>query len=376
MMTASRSHLPLVDALRAVASQLIVLHHLAFYGPMSDVAYSLAPALFNWLYEDARIAVQVFLVVGGYLSARSLAKHQHFQSERPLFLVWNRYCRLALPMLAAIGLAIASAAAARALIQLESTPAAPGALQLLAHALLLQNMLGYESLSAGIWYVAIDFQLFSLMVFLLWLSRLVGTDSRGNQLLVPVFLFALTLASLFHFNRDAAWDDWALYFFGAYGLGALTFRASRQERSLLWLGIIAAIGLAALLLDFRSRIAVALLVALLLGFIRDDGIANHCLEGRLVAFLGRISYSVFLVHYPVCLLVNALFARFASDSPLINVCGLFIAWGASILSGALFHRHVESPAGEWMVRSAASRNVINRQPDDKSASATPSRQFP
>ena len=35
--------LPFIDALKALASQLIVLHHLAFYGPMSDYARSLAP---------------------------------------------------------------------------------------------------------------------------------------------------------------------------------------------------------------------------------------------------------------------------------------------------------------------------------------------
>ena len=32
-----------LDLLRAIAAQLIVLHHLAFYGPLSDTAYDLAP---------------------------------------------------------------------------------------------------------------------------------------------------------------------------------------------------------------------------------------------------------------------------------------------------------------------------------------------
>lgn len=72
-MRASDSRLAFIDALKAVASQLIVLHHLAFYGPMSDVANGLAPALFSWLSQDARIAVQIFLVIGGFLAARTLA---------------------------------------------------------------------------------------------------------------------------------------------------------------------------------------------------------------------------------------------------------------------------------------------------------------
>jgi peptidoglycan/LPS O-acetylase OafA/YrhL len=190
------------------------------------------------------------------------------------------------------------------------------------------------------------------MVALLWLARHAPAADAYRHL-APVLVSALTIASLFHFNRDAAWDDWALYFFGAYGLGVLAFWASQRERSHLWLGAVATMGLAVLLVDFRSRIAVALFVALLLGFARHSGIAQQWLEGRPLAFLGRISYSVFLVHYPVCLVVNAAFVRFAAADPLINAFGLFLAWSTSILAGALFHRYVEQSATLWQNRYAA-----------------------
>lgn len=345
------ARMPLIDAFKAVASQLIVLHHLAFYGPMSEAAYGLAPAYFDWLYEDARIAVQVFFVVSGFLAARSLTRGGESSAEHSLILVWNRYCRLTLPLLAAIGLAVACATLARAWMPFESIPAAPSVPQLLAHASLLQNLLGYETLSAGVWYVAIDFQLFALMVVLLWLARR-APAAGAFRYLAPVLVSALTIASLFHFNRDAGWDNWALYFFGAYGLGGLAFWASGRKRRFLWLGAITALGLAALLLDFRSRIAVALFVALVLGSARDSVAAQRWLEARPLAFLGRISYAVFLVHYPVSLVVNAGFARFAPGDPLTNAFGLFLAWGASILAGALFHRYVEQPAGLWQRRLA------------------------
>ena len=37
--------LPYIDALKAVGAQLIVLHHLAFYGPMTDWTHRLLPGL-------------------------------------------------------------------------------------------------------------------------------------------------------------------------------------------------------------------------------------------------------------------------------------------------------------------------------------------
>lgn len=331
------TRLPLIDALKAIAAQLIVLHHLAFYGPMSDTAYGLAPALFDWLYENGRLAVQVFLVVGGFLAARSLASRHSRPIEQPLLLIWRRYCRLAIPLMAALVLAVACAAAARALLPLPSTPAAPSLLQLLAHLLLLQDLLGYEALSAGVWYVAIDFQLYALMVALVWLFR--------QRAVLPIA--ALAIASLFHFNRIAAWDAWVLYFFGAYALGALACWASERKRALPALALMTAVVALALMLDFRSRIAVALVSAVLLGltFRRVPSLSS-----RPLAFLADISYSVFLVHYPVCLVVNAAFGRAFPADPAANALGLLVAWGLSLLAGALFHRHVETPAGALLGR--------------------------
>ena len=57
-----------IDLAKALASQLIVWHHLSLYGPMCDVARSLAPTTLDLLNEHARLVVQVFLVVGGFLA--------------------------------------------------------------------------------------------------------------------------------------------------------------------------------------------------------------------------------------------------------------------------------------------------------------------
>src|SRR5690606_24064605 len=61
------------DCLKGLACATIVWHHLAYYGPMSDVAHPVLPGLLDWLYNYGRMAVQVFLVLGGYLAAASLA---------------------------------------------------------------------------------------------------------------------------------------------------------------------------------------------------------------------------------------------------------------------------------------------------------------
>jgi peptidoglycan/LPS O-acetylase OafA/YrhL len=66
----------LIDAIKASGCLLIVLHHMAFYGPMSDVVAVAWPAVLDWLYDQGRLAVQFFLVCAGFLTAGSLARYE------------------------------------------------------------------------------------------------------------------------------------------------------------------------------------------------------------------------------------------------------------------------------------------------------------
>jgi peptidoglycan/LPS O-acetylase OafA/YrhL len=348
-----------IDALKAVSSQLIVLHHLAFYGPMSDAAHGLAPGLIDWLSDYARMAVQVFLVVSGFLAVRSLAPDGRLEVRHPVATVWRRYLKLVPPYAVAILVAIVGAAAARTWMSHDSIPAAPHLLQFVAHLLLLHNLLDFDALSAGVWYVAIDLQLFALLVAVLWLARglgqtfVTGPEQGGVSRLGVALVVVLAVASLFGFNRDAGLDAWAIYFFGAYGMGALAWWASDEGRSRLPVLALGLLGLAALMVDFRARIALALATALLLALARRGGWMDRLPASRLTAYFGKISYSVFLVHFPVCLMVNALVSHFVPDMPVLNALGMVVAWVASNMAGAVFYRYVESADLAGALRNVA-----------------------
>ena len=344
----------LINLLKAVAAQLIVLHHLAFYGPMADQARPLMPELIDWLDEYGRIAVQVFLVVGGFLAAKSLSPQAHPGIAHPVGTIWRRYIKLAPPFMMAMLLAIAASALAGQWMTHESISAPPTLPQLSAHALLLHDVLGYEALSAGAWYVAIDFQLYALVTLLLWgAGRFAGPHIQ--RWLVPAAVALCVGVSLFYFNRDAGWDVWAPYFIGSYGLGMLAWLASdparRPGEARLLLAMIVVPTLVALALDFRSRIAVALVVACVLFLFGRIKLAD--VRSQAWAFVNRmatISFSVFLVHFPVCLVVNAAFTRFVSDQPHEQALGMLVAWFASLAAGAAFYRWVEAPLGQGLAR--------------------------
>ena len=351
-MPRTNHRLPLIDALKASAALLVLLNHFSSYGPLAAAGHAALPGLFAWGYDYGRMAVQVFLVVAGFLAARALSPNGEALAGSPLPLIGKRYQRLVVPYLTALALAIAAAAIADIWLDDEVIPAPPSLPQLLAHGLLVHGLLGFAALSAGVWYIAIDFQLFALMAVLLW----AGQRAR----LAPALVLAVGAASLFWFNRDAGWDNWALYFFGAYGLGAAAWWASDRRQPLAWTAIIAVVASAALVTDFRLRLALALAVALLLAGGRRGGWLERWPDVAPLNFLGRISYALFLVHFPVLLLANALYAGLGLTSPGAALAVLLLAVASSVGLATLFHRWLESPAAGRRLGAAWARRFGQR----------------
>ncbi|RTL56392.1 MAG: acyltransferase [Rhodocyclaceae bacterium] len=331
------SRFPLADAMKAIAAQVIVLHHLAHYGPMSDVAAELAPGLFAWLDQYGRMAVHVFLAVAGYLAARTFAPAGVPAISELLPQIGRRYLRLAVPYAAALVLAIVLSSVARQLMQHDSISAPATVPQVVAHLLFLQGLLDFEALTAGAWYLAIDFQLFALLAFTLWLLQRLGWGRA-----MPWVVALIGLASLIHFNRQSDWDDWALYFFGSYALGALAYWGTLEQRGRLNTVLMMVIGCIALAADFRWRILVALVSAILLLAPPRAQWFSTLLQSRPLVFLGRISFSTFLVHFPVCLVVNAVFIRIFPENPVANTLGVLLAWVGSIGAGAVFEHFIHA----------------------------------
>ncbi len=335
-MSATDNRMPLIDALKGVAAQIILLHHLVSYGPLSKVANAMAPVTAGFLFDYGRMVVQVFLVIGGYLAVRALLGASASSTIHPARLIWRRYVRLVIPFAAAMVIAILGAAMARLWLADDAIPATPTFAQVLAHVLLLHGVFDVPALSAGVWYVAIDLQLYALLTLLVWSGMRFG--ARTAQGLVVL----MAMASLFVFNRNDDFDAWAIYFFASYGLGALVWWGSVQGRALRWLPLIVGVTLLGLLLDFRLRIALALVVALLLAITTLRPEFGRRPDSALLAWLGRISYSVFLVHFPVCLVANAFFARFTDGGNGAALAAMIAAWGGSLLLGTVFHRYVEA----------------------------------
>lgn len=380
--TIFRASNPLIDLFKVLAAQLITLHHLACYGPLAQATEKLAPNLAEGLFTYARMVVQVFLVLGGYLAARSALNlvdglfdvaHQRKPQAQPLNLIANRYLRLTIPFLAALVIAVFCSAFVRHTLGDEFVPAAPTQTQWIAHIFLLHGVLGFDSLSAGAWYVAIDFQLFVLLIGLMAYgqrrAREQGKPPSGLERGIGLIL-GMGLLALFWFNRDTRFDNWAVYFFAAYALGFAaycieqstiqkTLPLSSASRTALYLFFAAVV--LALCIDFRGRLLVALCVALALIFCQQATWLSRLPQQALQKF-GQISYAQFLVGFPVLLVINSLLTHFVESIDHINGFGLTMIWLATwaitVLVARVFYAQIEVPAHTLKIELTLLNKII------------------
>jgi len=340
-----------IDLLKAVGCILIVLRHMAFYGPMSDVVAQAWPGLMSWLAQHARLAVQVFLVCSGFLTAQIMLSLSDVTASNVLRMCGRRYLRLALPLLAALSLTVLLSEMIRPSFQHDSLSAVPEGWQALTHVLFLQHLLGAEALSAGVWYVAIDFQLYVTALLVAWLAQSLARQGWGSVLHWQAgWVAMLTAFSLVYWTHLQALEDLALFFWGAYGMGWLSWYArtgwSVLQRSLVWL----ALGALCALFDVKGRaltawsVSALLLVMPMLG--SDLPQATH-LGRRVVQWLSRISYPVFVVHFGVSLLVNAKVSALWPGSMVLNALGMTAALVLSLGAGDVLHRLTEQGPATW-----------------------------
>ncbi len=337
-----------VDVLKVVAAQLIVWHHFSAYGPMSDTMTLVWPQLMDWLYRYGRLAVQVFLVVGGYLAAQSVMNKP---MTRPLTAIVKRYLRLVPFYLLALALISLAVAMSRHTIHASWLPSEPTVWQFLAHGLLMHDLLGFEALSSGAWYVAIDFQLYALLMAL---CHLFYTE---NYQRLSVAIALLCCASMWQFNRVEGLDIWALYFFAAYGLGVLAAWAKRSafETRVFWLTALLAVG--ALWMEYRSRLSLALVTAVWL-VIKPKRKVQWTPIKRILHRLSNSAYVLFLTHFGVIVLFSDMWNKSHFYDPYMAFGLTIFAWLCCVGLGLFMHEKAEVPMHHWVAQK--SKQLLGR----------------
>ena len=318
---------------------------------MAEDARQFLPGVMTWLFEYGRYAVQIFLVMGGYLAAQSLTRTSDIRNPRTaLKLIFNRYLRLFAPYVVALLITILCAWVTRFWVQDEFVGESETLGQFLAHLFFLQGILGLDSISAGAWYVAIDWQLYAVLAIMLGMFP-------GFRSLIWVSTI-LIVASLLYFNRLSDYENYFIYFIGSYGLGVLAQLAKNDvdpAANRLARILIIIIGLVILVSSFdhlwiRNILAYFVAIALIVWGGRAYKDEKHAKMHNLVFSIlwgSRRSYCAFLLHFSFILLANTLYIAWGMDQRhdgAMALAMMFLALVASWVAANYLYRLVEVPS--------------------------------
>jgi peptidoglycan/LPS O-acetylase OafA/YrhL len=158
----------------------------------------------------------------------------------------------------------------------------------------------------------------------------------------------VAVLSLFLWNGAVAHEIYATYFFGIVFLGTLAGLAvaGRIPPAIFWAYVAAvAVAAGAAVVQSRPHLAVALVagVAIYLLARRQSSAASPADSLPLLGWLGRISYALFLVHYPTIWAVTSVARGIGGDKAAASWPSLVAAVAASLVAAVLLHRLVEVP---------------------------------
>ena len=382
------SRLGWLDALRGLAALVVVFDH-ASYTFMADFRRELMPQ-----FNTSRYGIMVFFLVSGYIIPASLERRGSIRT------FWTgRFFRMYPLWAAAVTALIATHL--MGLARLPDLGGHSAATVAVAHATMLQELLGAPNLLLTLWTLSYEMAFYLLVVALFTIRRhrqsaalavtlavlaavsvaahtvlrpsaLSGTVGTGTSVAVAAIAMAVAVCCasagspvlrrfggvlggglalvLVVFNGTVpTWEG--LVILAVMFLGTAVYRADRQQTSRrLATGtavvvITCAVGSAYRFGDgdhFTRRGWITAFVLAVLTFGAALALRHRRFPRPLTA-LGTISYSVYLVHPVLLAVIDHTVGRQQRDSPVLLAAFFLVLLPLC----ALTHRYIEAPSQDW-----------------------------
>ncbi len=346
----SGDRMTFIDGLRGVACLSVVLCHFSVPG-ISQIAAVLQetfPKFIVSILRHGELGVEIFFVLSGLVIAYSLR-------NRPLGakFVWRFAARRAIRLDPPYHLTLCVMAAQAAWLLPDTFcqlgPWFGGTPGVWANVFYLQDILRQPHILSIAWTLCLEIQFYLALVLLVWLAQALRRWLQRHQAWNPgpiafilVFgpLAVLSIVAWFpSLSNFTFLGTWFRFFLGALTWWAMEGRIRKEVPGIL---ILALLVLGSYTEDPRS--IVAALTALLILVSHARGSLSRWLGAPLWQFLGRISYSLYLVHFMVAIPLTNWLWSLGPPSPAMAVTLLGAGTALSILTAWLFYCYIERPS--------------------------------
>ena len=310
----ARPRLAGLDGVRGLAAAYVVVNHV-FLRTFPGYPADHAPFWAGW-FIYGRFAVVVFIVLSGFSLALSPARHGWRLDATSRFA--QRRARRILP---AYWAALAFSLAIAWLIVPQPGYGVPDAKSVIVNGLLVQNIVGARSPNAAFWSMAVEAQLYLLFPLLLLIVRRRGAIimvATVTLIVAAVGIVGPHVARLDTFVIQSPPDLAALFAVGMLSAGIVGASSARRSWPWHWLALAAVVPVIAAIwwqgsvwtLDhlFWVDLALGPAIACLLAALATGRPASllKLLDARPMRNLGGSSYSLYLTHAPILIVVYKL----------------------------------------------------------------------
>jgi len=337
-------HVPALDGLRGIAVLLVVTSHLNLLVPRLDITRI---GLVDGVIEGGYLGVDLFFVLSGFLITALILSEERGRGE---IRFGSFYARRALRLLPALYFMLLCHAAYTLLTELNWDQELASLRAAVFYYSNWQVVFDLQSVATGtnhLWSLAVEEQF-----YLVWPVVLVGLfglqrSARTVAVALVTAIVGIALWRAHLWNQGAHWlelfvrtDTRADTLLVGALLGSLWVRAATPRRGVVtagWVGLVVAVGYLATVeassgFSFKGGSTLfAVAVALVLLAVLDGGWApTRVLETRPLRAVGRVSYGLYLWHFPMFHAV----ARYGGDLPegARVVIGLTLSAAATLVS--------------------------------------------
>lgn len=276
------------------------------------------------------LGVEVFFVISGFVIPYSMYRAGYKISQAGRFL-GKRVVRIEPPYILSILMVIALNYISTLSPYYRGEPFHLDFTGLALHLGYLNAFFHYNWLNDVYWTLAIEFQYY--LIIALSFPLLI----HSKKIYSFIFLLIFGVASFFVKEHSLIFSYSLLFIIGIimfqFYIGYLS---SKQFGILMMVLFILLFGM------FDQRYVVAALLPFFFVFYID-------LDDKLSKFLGKISYSLYLVHIPIGGRVINLIETFTQNE-LLRSLGVFVAIIVSIFASWIFFKVIEEPAIKWAKR--------------------------
>lgn len=325
-----------VDGMRALAALSVFAFHvlgpaLADLGPLgAKIAESVIPF--------GKYGVQVFFVLSGFVIAHSL-RSAVVTPGFVLRFVARRSIRLDPTFWVTIAVTLGSVFLSNHLDRSRQIPYPP-ALEVAANLLYLQDVVGYPRVLEVSWSLCIEIQLYIVFVCLLGVINRIRMPAAAVSGVIAVFVGSLLGA----FLSGLPGQVWFISYLYLFLVGAVVaWHGSGRLGAAPVLLSVTLVAVCSLL--FRAPgPAIGAATALLLLLAQKVGKLTSWLSERPVQFVGRLSYSFYLVHTLVASRMIGVGRRIIGPGFERSLLYVAITFAVSLLGAWLLFRFVERPS--------------------------------